>query len=438
MEPALRLLVPHRIPISVPPTASGGWDRRPAVVLGGAHQGPGSTVASWAGELSGIVVGLGQHATVTAQAALLRAIGYGVARGGPLVLVHTGAGGASLLHTLAREHPTLACVSLEVADTPMALQTARAFARRPQLGSTEVSVDAAGHASGLGWREERWPTGAPRLAAGERVVVTGGTGGLGSAVALHLARRLGLHPVLVDSAPAGSGPARAALARLRGAGVAFTHVVVDVTDGVALAAALGPCTRDRPVTAIVHCAGVISAGPVATLDVACLSRLSAPKVKGLQTLLSVLERRHLRVVLGFGSVLSHLPHPLVGAYAYANERLRRELQRAQQDAPGPRYLAVEWSVWDGAGMAHVSGATAQARRAGYAPIPLAEGLAAVERLLAWSGPSQYALVGASFPGLRACSGDGADAAGEAVSSTTRGAPEADRWGRRTPAPVRTP
>lgn len=401
MEPALRVLAPCPSPIPVPPSAPRARARRPTVVLGDGVHPLGTSVASWAGEVNGTVVVLGHQATVRAQATLLAAVGRAVAGGGPLTLIHAGAGGASLLHTLAREHPGLGCLSIEVADTPAAHQTARAFARRPPPGSTEIIIDGAGRASVAGWRERPWPTAPPRLEAGDRVVVTGGTGGLGSAVARHLALRWDVHPVLVDAASASSERTRAALDSLSHAGVAFTHATADVTDAGALGAALAPTVAAGGVAAVVHCAGVIAAGPVAALSVAALGRLAAPKVEGLRALLSVLDRRRLRFVLGFGSVLSHLPHPLVGAYAYANERLRREMQAAERAAPGPRYLAVEWSVWDGAGMAHASGAVAQARLGGYVPIPLAQGLEAVERLLGWAGPSSSVLVGASFPGLRA-------------------------------------
>jgi NAD(P)-dependent dehydrogenase (short-subunit alcohol dehydrogenase family) len=427
---SLKVLVPVATPRPVPPAPPGGWGRRATWFSDGCE--PFRQVArSWAVGLAGTVVTLGSDATPAARAALLRGVRHAHGAGGPLVLVHGGAGGASLLHTLSLERPGMACAAVEVAPTRGALEAAWAVARAPLPGSIEVTVDARGLATVPAWREAAWPNGRPSLAPGDRVLVTGGTGGLGSAVALHLGRRLKVHPVLVDTAPLGAARTQATLSRLSSAGVACTHLVADVTDAASVAGALRGVGAERPITAVVHCAGLISGGRLATLDVAGVDRLRAPKVDGLRTLLATLDRRDLRVVLGFGSVLSHVPHPSVGAYAYANELLRRELRRAQCYAPGPRYLAVEWSVWDGAGMAFASGATAQARRAGYAPIALAEGLSAVERLLGWPGPEAGVLVGSCFPGLR-------PRAGRGVRSTSRAVQEGDRRGRTAPGPARTP
>jgi enediyne polyketide synthase len=147
----------------------------------------------------------------------------------------------------------------------------------------------------------------------------------------------------------------------------------------------------------VHCAGTIEGCPVRGLEPPDLMRVVAPKVEGLRAVLGAADPRRLKVVLAFGSILARVPHGNAGAYALANELLRREVDRLAATAPGPRYLTAEWSIWDGAGVAAESGAVAVARQAGYAPIRLAEGLAAVERLLAWQGPGTSVLISEESP-----------------------------------------
>jgi len=343
------------------------------------------------------VVALGTELTDPGLIILLTAIRHAVRQGGRLVLVHAGAGGTSLLQALGREQRTLHCRSIEIEPAARAATTAWRFAIEPGTGHSEIIIDRHGNAHAAGWTAVPVPDAPAPVSAGDAVVVTGGLGGLGRAIALHLSRRFAAHPVLVDRAAAAPAPE---LSRLRAGRRSFTVITADVTQAGALRQALRPLAWTRRVRAVIHCAGSIEGGAVHSLTRTDLTRLITPKVAGLRNTLAALEPRQPSAVLAFGSILARQPHSGVGAYALANELLRREVDRCARRYPGPRFLTAEWSIWDGAGVAAETGAVPVARAAGYSPISLADGLRLVESLLAWPGPGTSAVVSALAPGSR--------------------------------------
>jgi len=360
-----------------------------------------------AGELGALVrawpaCGNGRRATVAvlpaefnsqAAATLAEAVHHALRTGGRAVLVHQGAGGASLLRVLQLEQPSLTCLAIEVSPSRQAMAAAHALASAPPAGVCEAMIDRSGRVRLPAWSVAALPSGRPPLASGDRVVITGGLGGLGFQVARMLVRRFGVHPVLVDCAE----PAADQLESARTGGLGYTCLRTDVTDAEAVAGALRPV---GPVTALLHCAGVLDATPTQSLSAAALQRHLSPKVLGLRSIVEAMDLSRLRVVLAFGSMVARFPHRSMAAYALANELLRREVDRYAGQVRGVRWLTAEWSLWDGAGMAAEMGAVEAGRRMGIVPIPLREGLRAVECLLAWSRRPSSALVGMAFPQLQ--------------------------------------
>lgn len=394
-----RLWLPVAVPVSVPPrrcawprTGSGfpRWSFFPA---------PGAWPAAggWGPVTDGTIVVLAEDFGGEGSAAtLLSGIRHAIRTTGNLVLLHNGAGGGSLLAALRRETPVRS-LAIEMARSSPALTAAQALASCPPPGVHELAVDADGLATTTAWSAAGIPRGACPLSAGDLVIVTGGLGGLGCAIARRLSERLGVHPVLLDHADPAGSPARESLAALLADGRPFTYIPVDVTDVAAVRGALRIVTASRPVRAVIHCAGLIDGCAVRDLDGPALTQLILPKVDGLRATLSAADLAPVRVVIAFGSILARAPHRSVGGYALANELLRREVDRWASKAPRTRFVTAEWSIWDGAGVAAATGQVANARRSGYEPIPLADGLRMVERLLAWQGPGTTVLVSAQRP-----------------------------------------
>ncbi|GAA2717398.1 MULTISPECIES: KR domain-containing protein [Streptomyces] len=315
----------------------------------------------------------------------------GVARaaatpGRRLVLVHRGAGGASLLRAAALEAPGLRVTALEQAGPLTAERVARLV--RAAGDGAEVHVAQDGTATRTVWRPAALPAAAPGPAGGT-VLITGGLGGLGLRAAGVLAARAGWRPVLLDVTAPGQLDAASArlLARLRAAVPRTRVLTADVTDPKAVAAALW--RLGAPVHAVVHCAGLVDGGPVAGMHPADLARLQAAKTGGLHAVLDALDVTALRQVVVFGSITARVPHRQMGGYALANELLRRQALRRAAVLPHCATVVAEWSVWSGAGQAHAMGAVPQARRMGMAPVPLGPGMAALLRLVAWPpGPGR--------------------------------------------------
>ena len=335
----------------------------------------------------GTAVLLGREFGWEDNARLLDGIAAASRDGGRLALVHLGAGGASLLRCAATENPALHALTIELPPYPSgrAMRVAVTVANSVATDTREVKVDDCGRLSRTVWR----PVELPALDGGgvgrsESVLVTGGLGGLGLRAASVLARSYGLHPVLVDHArrqTLAPGEARH-LHRLEQNGTGCTVLTVDVTDRSATAAALS--TLDTPpVTAVVHCAGVLQGGPLDQLTSLDLITAQRVKVDGLRNVLGSVDTSRLRQLITFGSVTAEQPHRSMACYALANELLCRTTLCASRGLPECATVVAEWSLWSGAGMAQRAGAVRQARRMGMIPVNLRAGMTALLRLLGW-------------------------------------------------------
>jgi short-subunit dehydrogenase/acyl carrier protein len=211
----------------------------------------------------------------------------------------------------------------------------------------------------------------PRLArvrAGDRevpktsgtVLVTGGTGALGAAVARHLAAQGAEHLVLVSRRGEAAPGAQELAAELRQLGADVTLAATDLADRDAVAALL---TR-HPVTAVVHAAGVLADGVVETLtpqQVETVLRAKADAAWHLHELAGDVEEFVL-----FSSAAGTLGTPGQANYAAANAFL--DALAAHRRAAGLPAQSLAWGLWaDGMGDGE--------RRGGVTALSTEDGLA---------------------------------------------------------------
>ncbi|WP_220499452.1 type I polyketide synthase [Microbispora sp. H10949] len=215
----------------------------------------------------------------------------------------------------------------------------------------------------------------------DRVLITGGTGTVGAALARHLVRAHGVRRLVLVSR---GGPDAPGAAGLRdeltdelGAEVAV--VACDVTERDALAAVL----EDHPVTAVVHAAAVLDDGVVQALTAERLETVRAAKVTAAVHLHELTRDRDLTAFVLCSSVAGVFGAPGQGNYAAANCAL--DALAAARRAEGLPATSLAWGLWsEESGMTGHRTGTDRARqvRLGIAPMSTEDALALFDAGLA--------------------------------------------------------
>ncbi|EST36348.1 type I polyketide synthase, partial [Streptomyces roseochromogenus] len=242
------------------------------------------------------------------------------------------------------------------------------------------------------WRDGR--AHAPRLVraddvAGEcrpwgTVLVTGGTGGLGALVARHLAERHGVTRLVLTSRRGPEAPGAAQLrSELAELGAAVEIVGCDVSDRAALAALL----TAHPVDSVVHTAGVLDDGLVASLTPERLDTVLRPKADAAWHLHELTRERELSHFVLFSSAAGTIDASGQGNYAAANVFL--DALAAHRAALGLPATSLAWGLWSGGGMGAALDAAEGQRieRSGIGALDPAEGLELFDAAVAAGSPA---------------------------------------------------
>ncbi|WP_208948750.1 type I polyketide synthase [Streptomyces subrutilus] len=214
------------------------------------------------------------------------------------------------------------------------------------------------------------------FAAEGTVLVTGGTGALGALVARHLVTRHGVrHLMLASRRGTAAEGVEELVAELTGQGAAVAVVACDVSDRAQVEAALAAVPAEHPLTGVVHMAGVLDDGVIATLTPERLAGVFAPKVDAVRHLDELTRGLDLDAFVVFSSAASLMGSAGQGNYAAANAFLDGLM--AGRRAAGLPGLSLAWGLWEQTNglTAHLS-AVDQARmsRGGVLAMTPAEGL----------------------------------------------------------------
>jgi acyl transferase domain-containing protein/acyl carrier protein len=180
------------------------------------------------------------------------------------------------------------------------------------------------------------------------VLITGGTGALGSLLARRLVAEHGVRHLLLASR---RGPAAAGASELRaeleGLGAAVTLAACDVSDREDLAKLLDSLAEEHPLSAVMHAAGVIDDGVIGSLTAERIDEVLAPKADAAWHLHELTEHLGLQAFVLFSSVAGALGSPGQGNYAAANAFL--DALAAYRHARGLPGSSIAWGLWELAG-----------------------------------------------------------------------------------------
>jgi acyl transferase domain-containing protein/acyl carrier protein len=216
-------------------------------------------------------------------------------------------------------------------------------------------------------------------------LITGGTGGLGLALAGWMADRGAQHIVLTSRK--GQPTERAALATLdalAGRGIDVRVVAADAADRDHMASLVRELQRGAsPLRGVVHAAGVLRNGDVRELTVEAMRDLGRPKVTGAWILHELTRELPLDFFVVFSSGASVWGSRGLASYGAANGFL--DALAHYRRANGLPATSINWGPW-AAGMASAGDQRVMAQM-GITAFSPDEGVRALERVLT-AGPAQ--------------------------------------------------
>jgi acyl transferase domain-containing protein/short-subunit dehydrogenase/acyl carrier protein len=200
-------------------------------------------------------------------------------------------------------------------------------------------------------RIEAGQIGAPASYGDGTVLITDGTGKLGRLAAKHLVSEHGVSRLLLLSpdGPEAEG-ARALEAELSALGAEVAIVAGDAADRDELATLLAALPAERPLTAVVHAAGVVvDDAVVAELDAERLDVVMRPKVDAALNLHELTAELDLSAFVLCSSASATFGAPGRGNHAAANALLDA-LARSRRSLGLPA-SSLAWGPWEGEGSA---------------------------------------------------------------------------------------
>ncbi|MFH8520604.1 type I polyketide synthase [Streptomyces gelaticus] len=233
------------------------------------------------------------------------------------------------------------------------------------------------------------------------VLVTGGTGTLGSLVARHLVTRHGARHLLIASRSGADAPGAGTLeAELRDAGAEVTIAACDAADRDALARLLAAVPATHPLTAVVHTSGTVDDGIIPSLTPERVENVLRPKLDAVVHLHELTASLDLSAFVMFSSSSGVFGSPGQGNYAAANAAVDALAGRLR--AEGRPVTSLAWGFWaerstltgdlDGVDVGRMA-------RSGVVGLSSDEGLALFDAAL--SAPEAALVpIGVDYPALR--------------------------------------
>ena len=205
------------------------------------------------------------------------------------------------------------------------------------------------------------------------VLITGGTGVLGGLLARRLAGVHGArHLLLASRSGLDAEGARDLVAELAELGCEARVVACDVADRAQAEALIASIPPERPLTAVIHTAGVLDDGTIESLSTEQVERVMRPKVDAALHLHELTADLELAEFVVFSSVAGLLGSAGQGNYAAANAFLDALAQARR--AQGLAGQSLAWGFWEQiSGLSSRLGESGRARLARQGILPFSDG-----------------------------------------------------------------
>jgi pimaricinolide synthase PimS1 len=251
---------------------------------------------------------------------------------------------------------------------------------RAILGSGEPQVvvrDGVVHAARLARVPVQTQATPTEFSGDGTVLITGATGTLGRLLARHLVVERGARNLLLLGRRGLAVPGTAELvAELTELGADVTVAACDAADREALSSVLTAIPAERPLTAVVHVAGVLDDGLVASLTPDRIDKVFRPKVDGALNLHELTADLDLSAFVLFSSAAGVIGNPGQANYGGANAFL--DALATHRRARGLAGQSLAWGLWaSGGGMAAdlTDADLRRMSRTGVNPLSAEQGLA---------------------------------------------------------------
>ena len=177
------------------------------------------------------------------------------------------------------------------------------------------------------------------------VLITGGTGTLGTLLARHLVATHGVRHLVLASrrGPEADGADRLR-ADLEGAGAHVTITACDVADPHALRQLLDSVPTEHPLTGVFHAAGTLADATIANLTPEQFARAFAPKADAARQLHELTRHLDLAAFVLYSSTAATFGNPGQGNYAAANAFLDA-LAHHRRRRQGLSATSMAWGWW---------------------------------------------------------------------------------------------
>jgi polyketide synthase 7 len=206
----------------------------------------------------------------------------------------------------------------------------------------------------------------PAFDADSVVLITGATGLLGPRIARHLVTAHDVRSLVLISRRGPAAPGAAdLLTELTDLGARVELVACDAAN----LESVRTLFADHPISAVVHCAGLVDDGPVDALDASRLAEVLRPKVDAAAHLHRCSRERDLTAFVLFSSAAGLIGRLGQANYAAANSYL--DALACHREALGAPSVSLAWGAWEAHGA--IAGASLDAEllnMARYAVLPM--------------------------------------------------------------------